>query len=393
MPPKARGHRMKKRIDNNKIKLAFFGDMMLGGEFIGYSEKHSSDLLYPFKKVEDSFHDADICVMNLEGPLPAGKSKRSGVTSILQNHPGLLDYLQGKGTFILNLANNHIMDYGPDGLKATLDGLDARGIYHIGAGLDSEAASREVIVDRNGMRMGFVAYTSDEQNVGAVLAGPTSPGCASFTDINKVIYQVKKLKTCVDVVCVCMHWGHEYYLFPSFEQVTIAHMLADVGVDIIIGHHPHVIQGVEKFKNTLIMYSLGNFFLPAFRATSGRITYRKRVAKQFLIVECQIDSAKKKEYQCIGGAVSKDFSMKPFMGLEKDKFMAEIDSLSRPIGLKNYDHFWADYKKKRERELTKESLLEAFKKLLNMPFTDFVKTFTVKDVKRNIERLHKIVSK
>jgi hypothetical protein len=392
--PSKSDYTLKKEIDSKQIRMVFFGDTTLGGEFILNAEKHSWSNLYPFKYVEKYFGDADVCVMNLEGPLAAGDNKRPGVTTILYNHPDLFDYLQSKGTFVMNLANNHVMDYGPDGLRATIAGLEERGIYHVGAGMDLREASQGLVIDVKGLKIGFLAYTSNEPYIGAVIASDDTPGCASFLDFDEVTSQIKSLKAAsVDIICILMHWGHEYHMYPSSEQVRIAHLLVDEGANLVIGHHPHVVQGIEKYKKSVIMYSLGNFFLPAVRSVTGRLDYRKRVSKEFLIARHYLDGEGEVDSETIGGKVSKDYFIRPFDDKQQNQFMEMIENLSRPIGQENYVQFWEDYKCRRERELIRESFVEVFKKLSNMSFSEAIKVVTLKDIKRNIERIQKILLK
>ena len=88
-----------------------------------------------------------------------------------------------------------MMDYGTDGLIATIKALDARGIYYVGAGMDEEEANRELVIEKNGIRIGFLSYTSNESHIGAILAGPNSPGCASYLDVDKIITKINFLYT------------------------------------------------------------------------------------------------------------------------------------------------------------------------------------------------------
>jgi gamma-polyglutamate biosynthesis protein CapA len=384
---------MNTSIQDKKIKIAFFGDTMMGGEFIPYATQRALNVAYPFMQVEDCFREADICVMNFEGPVPVGDNKRPGVTSILSNQPTFLDYLQGKGTFVMNLANNHIMDYGAEALRATIDTLDKHGFYHVGAGMDAEEAGREVVIHVKGLRIAFLAYTSNDPHIGAIIADAKQAGCASLAELETVKNKIRNIKNEVDIICVSLHWGFEYYFYPSYEQVNIAHSLIDAGATHIIGHHPHVIQGIEEYKGSLIIHSLGNFFFPPTRTISGRPQFQKKVAREFMLVQSEIDEHKKINYNIIGGLVTKDYILKPFDNEKKKYFVDKIKKLSRPLISSNYEKFWAQYKRTREKELINESLIEAFRKLFMMPFRELIKTFSVNDIKRNFARLLKVTSK
>lgn len=378
---------MKETKTKGELKFAFLGDLMLGGEFISYAEKGGKDFLYPFRAIEPLLSDVDIIFLNLEGPIFEGPNKRPDVTSILSNHPSVLTWLKNKpGVSIVSLANNHIMDYGAEGLKQTINKLKDRGIYYVGAGKTSDEAFEETIIEIKHRRIAFLAYTSDEPYVGSVLSKPDSEGCASFLVLDKLIEKVREVNKCVDIICVSLHWGHELYLYPSYEQVKIAHSLVNAGANFIIGHHPHVIQGIEKSKTSLVMYSLGNFFLPDIKNTMGRIDLRKSITKEFLLIKCNVDITMLVSTEIVGGFVRKDYRITPYEFKENISFVERVDYLSKPISRWNYDQFWVKYKAQRTRELSKEELLDAFKKLFKMMSKEVLRSISFDDIRRNLRR-------
>lgn len=381
------------RNNDNSLKLAFLGDLFLGGEFIPYAEKHRIDLFKPFQLISNYLSEVDILFVNFEGPICSGLNKREDVTAIISNHPSIIEFLKKFKICVLNLANNHIMDYGPAGLDKTLMLLDANKLYHIGAGCNDIEADKELIIECKNRKVAFIAYTTDEIHVRSIIARNDRPGCAAYLDLDKVVRKIQDLKNKADVICVSLHWGHEYYRYPSTAQVNIAHSLADVGADYIIGHHPHVIQGIENYNNSLIMYSLGNFFFSPFKSTRGRLQYQKPLTKEFMIVRSTFNESETIGYDLLGGTVNKDYFLVPFAGTDKNKFLQKVSVLSRPIGKTDYDKFWEQYSVRRKKELLNENLIEAFRKLSRMSLRDFLTTIGPSDITRNIGRFFKIMFK
>ena len=148
------------------------------------------------------------------------------------------------------------MDFGADSLATTRSLLAANGLEAFGAGKDLAEARRPVIVTRKGIRFGFLGYGVAHSR--RVYASKQRPGIAPIVmeDIRK---DIAALRSKVDVLILSLHWGMEYDSLPSARQREQAHQLLDWGADMILGHHPHVVQGIEVYKNKVIAYSLGNF--------------------------------------------------------------------------------------------------------------------------------------
>lgn len=378
---------------SKNIQFAFMGDIMLGGEFLTFAERHGIDILAPFKLIDPYLREADIVFGNLEGPIFQGSERREGVTTLLSNHPSLLNYLKQLRLCVMNLGNNHIMDYAPEGIYETMSYLNRKGIYMIGAGKDSDEAERELTVEINGMSVGFLSYTSDEDHIRSVIASMDKPGCASFLNTEKVVKKVRELKKSVDLVCVSMHWGDEYFSYPNPKQVKIARSLVDAGATYIIGHHPHVIQGIERYNGGLIMYSLGNLFFPDVRTISGRFQWRKPITREFVVVKSKADETGTMSTELVGGRVDQDHVITPIEIESQRYFAAKVSKLSAPIMARGYDLFWEKYERKRRGELERESLVEAFKKMLLTPKRDLIRSLSAEDIWRNLRRIRSIIVK
>ncbi|MBN1974568.1 MAG: CapA family protein [Sedimentisphaerales bacterium] len=366
---------------------------MLGGEYISHAEKKDYELLHPFRLIEPHFSDVDIVLANLEGPLFEGSNRRPDVTSLLSNHPAIIDFLKNKSICVLNLANNHTMDYGPEGLEQTIDFLEEHGIYFVGAGRNEIEANREVIIELKGKKIAFLAYTTNERHVGSVLAGPNTPGCASLAYFEYIVEKISDLKKTADIICISLHWGYEYFSFPSPDQIKIAHAFADAGSTYIIGHHPHVVQGLERYNDSLIIYSLGNFFLPPVRGTSGRLQSRKEITKEFMLLKSSTNGKDKPDFCIEGGKVDPSYLIIPYNYNDQIKFMYKIEELSKPLSSDRYNDFWREYYIKRTEELNTESFIEAFKKAKAMPLRELIHTVSFDDIKRNLKRFYYALTK
>lgn len=181
----------------------------------------------------------NICI-NLETTVGEGGTKVAKAYNF-QASPTALDYLLDNHIEICSLANNHSLDYGEDGLKKTIVNLRERGLSVIGT-----------------EKFNLKQLKIGEKNVSICSYYGNSKGLSRLNK-NEIIEDIKKYKRVSEYVFVCLHWGEEYVAYPSPDQQGIAHALVDAGADVIIGHHPHVMQGYEKYKNGVIFYSLGNF--------------------------------------------------------------------------------------------------------------------------------------
>ena len=209
---------------------------------------------------------ADLRIANLECPLtdigsPAWKSG-----SVLKGSPGHVHGLTAVPFEIVTLGNNHVFDYGLEGFEQTIGLLDAHHIHWTGAGRTAGEAHRPLVVDLNGMRLGIVNFSEGEDLTTAV----DGPGVFGW-ELDRVVQIVAELKKKVNATLVIAHCGVEYIPFPPIYVAQAFQRIARAGADMIIGHHPHVPQGIQTIDGVPICYSLGNFVF--FQQTELR--YRK----------------------------------------------------------------------------------------------------------------------
>ena len=202
-------------------------------------------------------NESDIVFGNLEcaltpGGVPAVKSE----TLLFKADPSCADVLRESGFTVLNLANNHSMDYGGEGILSTIDALEMGGIRALGAGTDKDDANKPVFIEKGGTTFGFLGFSDFPAD--GYFTFDDRPDVA-FVDRQTIAGRISSAKKECDILIVSFHWGGEFsHDFESLQQ-ELAHMAADSGADIIAGHHPHVLQGMEIYNGSYIFYSLGNF--------------------------------------------------------------------------------------------------------------------------------------
>lgn len=246
---------------DEEVVLAAAGDIMLGrsiGE--GVLRRGSA---YPFEFVAQALREADIAFANLESPISGG-GLPAEKDFVFRAPPEAAEGLAAAGIDVVSLANNHALDYGLEGLSDTLAALTRWGVRYAGAGQDIVAARRPVVLEAKGLRLAILAYVSTPNDgwsgfdVSATAATTDTAGVAWAT-VEAVSEDVAKAAAQADIVVVSLHTGLEYREAPSQLQRELARAAIDAGADLVLGHHPHVLQGIEEYRGGLIVYSLGNF--------------------------------------------------------------------------------------------------------------------------------------
>lgn len=234
--------------------LLFTGDIMLSRS-VGALMASKQDYNRPFEKIEDFTRSADLTVANLETPVSTRGVKVGSIYSF-RSDPKVLQGLQFAGFDLVTVANNHAWDYGRTAFTDTLNNLASAGISYIGGGHAAAEAHAGVVKDVNGTRIGFLAYT--DLLPASLAAGADSPGLAIYNEV-QMQKDIAAIKTRSDIVAVSFHFGDEYKSRHNPTQEMLAHAAIDYGADLVIGHHPHVVEDVEQYRGKWIAYSLGNF--------------------------------------------------------------------------------------------------------------------------------------
>lgn len=236
------------------VILHAVGDIMLAGS--GTRAYRQQGYSYPFAAVSERLQQADIVIGNLEAPLTSGGEEFLGKKFRFKVDPSALAALRETGFTHLALANNHILDFGAAGLLQTIKLLDAAGVAYFGAGADLGAARKAWITEVKGIKIAFLSYSlvyPEEFFAGSNRAG-TAPGYRPYYSED-----IKLARGKADYVVVSFHWGEEGAKQPKPYQQSTARKAIDAGADLVLGHHPHVLQGVEYYGKGVIFYSLGNF--------------------------------------------------------------------------------------------------------------------------------------
>jgi poly-gamma-glutamate synthesis protein (capsule biosynthesis protein) len=238
------------------VTLLFVGDIMLARGVEFYTEREGNgDFRFPFAYVSRTLRAADLAVGNLEHPV-SDRGRNQGSEYSLRALPRAVEGLADAGFDLVSLANNHIWDWGTDALSDTLTNLDRAGIRHAGAGTNEGSANAPVVMEVNGSSFAFFSWT-DLYPEGLEAKGE-APGISRFRE-DEAAATVRTLSGFYDIVVVLFHFGDEYQTSANESQRHIAEALVDAGADLIVGHHPHVVQEVERYRGGWIAYSLGNF--------------------------------------------------------------------------------------------------------------------------------------
>lgn len=246
---------------------------------------------------------------------------------LLHTLPEKVKYLKDTGFDILNLANNHIMDLGSEGLNETLDVLHQNHLSFIGAGNQKFSRSYRIL-EKKGLKFGFLGYSDVEFKYfreGEFI---------SRINEDNIYADILNLKLKCDVIIISFHWGIENVFYPSPSQQSLARDCIDAGASVILGHHPHRLQGVEEYQNGFIFYSLGNFnFQPC---GAGITAYPDFSA----IADIQINDDRTLSYDLIPIRIDENYCPRPIKNREMMmEFQTHISNISDYLK-SNMEKWW-----------------------------------------------------
>ncbi|MFH1484778.1 MAG: CapA family protein [Chloroflexota bacterium] len=292
---------------------------------------------------------SDIVFGNLEAPLIEKGTPVIGKTAF-KSEPRMVEALTAGRFKAVGVANNHSMDQGAEGILNTLKVLDRAKIAHTGAGRNVVEAHKPAIVEAKGTKVAFLSYASvflptyaaeaDRPGIAKVTVAtayqaparvfeqPASPPIIITTpdaaDMEALRHDIKKAKRRADIVVISWHWGVSQgfrALVPY--QVDLGHAAIDAGADLIIGHHPHVLQGIEVYKGKVICYSMGNFVF----------TYKSPYFDiEAIILKCQIDGKHIKRVSFVPALANDDLQPVVLGPKEGQAVVDKIKQLSTEFG-------------------------------------------------------------
>ncbi len=272
------------------IVLMAVGDIMLD-RGVEYKAKH--DFKFPFLRISSYLKRADILFGNLESVI-SDKGKKVGSIYSFRADPKAIEGLSYAGFDVISVANNHVFDYGREAMEDSFKRIREAGILYVGGGF-TEQESRQGVVKRVGdTEICFLAYNNQG-----------SPYWASREGISGINWMDKSLKEDIeraeersDLVVVSFHFGNEYERLPNKTQEEFSRLAIDSGADLVLGHHPHVAQPVERYKEGWIAYSLGNFVFDQ---------YFSEETMEGLLLEVIIKDKKIKEVSPVVFKISEDY--------------------------------------------------------------------------------------
>jgi poly-gamma-glutamate synthesis protein (capsule biosynthesis protein) len=245
-------------------RVTLAGDIMLGRRVAAEAPGGAGTTLQPLRQ---RLASADLTIGNLESTLSDdGRPRQPGDDSFYAD-PSVLRALDRAGFDLLSLANNHTGDYGERALRQTLRRIDRSPIDRVGAGVDAAEAWQPAVLSSGGVTFGFVAFNAIGETPRAAAARPgvaeirmqPRTGPLDRGDLRRMSGIVERLSRRVDVVIVLPHWGDQYTNVPDPDQRVVGAALVTAGADVVVGGHPHWVQGVQMQRGRLIAHSLGNF--------------------------------------------------------------------------------------------------------------------------------------
>lgn len=261
-------------ISHGQVTFCAVGDILLDRGIKIITTEYGKE--YPFECIRNTIHQHDLAMFNLESPL----STEEDCFPLRKKHtfrgdPKYAEILKNSGFNIASIANNHTIDCGKTALLETMEYLKQVNIIPSGAGENQEYAQQPSIIVKNGQVVAVFSFLE------FLLESTTyhiSQPYPAYSDIYRLCDNIKKVKRYVDNVIISFHWGKENSIKPTSRQIEYAHKLIDAGADLIIGHHPHVLQTVEKYKSKYIFYSLGNFIFDQ----------KKPIQNESIILSCKL---------------------------------------------------------------------------------------------------------
>jgi poly-gamma-glutamate synthesis protein (capsule biosynthesis protein) len=297
------------------------GDIVLSREVHEVIRDHDPGIV--FAALKPIMDGCDLRVANLESMLTQRERRHGTLGGVLKAPPESVEALSAAGFDAVTVANNHCMDFGPEGLLECLRILDEHAIRHCGAGDSPFSARRPAVLGAKGIRVGMLGYTDDYR--------PASPlgaaaGPAPARD-ELILQDLEAVRPTVDIVVLQLHWGVEFAMYPWLTHRTRARRYAEAGADLVLCHHAHVPMGVEVWKSSLIAYGLGNLVFPASRhlAAGHPWSYRSVVFK------VAFDRSKITHAEMIPVEMRSDFSVAPSTGARRAQMLGALGKTSKGL--------------------------------------------------------------
>lgn len=296
--------------------VVFAGDVYLSSYVTGnYDTEGISGVLD--ETLLETMQGADILMVNQEFPFGTGGTPAEDKQFTFRVEPSYVTLLQDMGVDVVSLANNHVLDYGQEVLSENLKILQENQILYAGAGETKEEAFALRIIEAGGRKYGFLS-ASRVIPVASWNIENAQPGVSTTYDKTALVSAIESAQNVCDFLTVYVHWGIERNTTPEQYQRELAHAYMDAGADLVIGAHPHVLQGIEAYNGKLIFYSLGNFIFNQSIEKTMLVKLKQQGEEITIsILPAYAQSAKTKEYE------------------DKEEFYDYMESLSLGIAIDN----------------------------------------------------------
>src|SRR5882724_1453678 len=312
-------------------RLIAVGDIMLSGEVGRRYPPDVADESDLFGDVLPVLRSGHVVFGNLETPLCDAPRERD----LFRGHPAMAGVLAAAGFNVLSLANNHVLDYGSEGLRQCASALRERGVVVLGAGLDRQESRRPVILERAGMRVGLLGF-------GRTLQVQRDPEAAGFAERSEreAMAAVRALRPSVDCLILSVHIGMMWLDYPKPAFKEIGDRLMSAGVDVVLMHHAHVLQGYEIRHGRLAIYNLGNFIadIDEGETESTPVPERQRESAVFVI---ELDRSGVVEVAAVPLWITEAFNVRQADEGRAARILKRLESISEDIRLDRYHHEYA----------------------------------------------------
>ena len=302
------------------IKIGLAGDVMIGR---GVNERLDKvPINYIWGELLPLLHSTDFNLINLEAALTVSEHAVPKVFNFKAD-PKKVKALAEGAVHVVNLANNHVLDFGEEGLLETLRTLNNAHILHVGAGKDAKEAAAPAILERKGIKIGILGCTDNEPSWRAE-AGKPGTFYLQIGDLEAIRESIIKLRSEVDLLILTIHWGPNMRDRPSPDFREFAHQLIDLGVDLIHGHSAHIFQGIEIYRGKPILYDTGDFIDDYYVDT-----FLRNDRSFFFIAEA--DKRGFKTLRLIPTLISK-YQVNRAVGIEAEEAVFRMRELSQELG-------------------------------------------------------------
>jgi len=307
-----------------ELNIIAVGDILFDRQVGSLIDSAGAD--EPFRYVAPTLNNSEITIANLECPLSNKGTKLAEKDVTFRGRTQAVVGIKGAGIDVVSMANNHALDCGPEALQDTINLLDKNSIGHSGAGMnlnESIEPAYYMAGEKKDKKVAFLAFSyvipagfyPTDQKAGVAPARPKT---------ELVTNAIKQVKKEADFVFCSFHWGIEYQDYPVQYQTDLAHACIDSGADLVLGHHPHVIQGIELYKGKLIAYSLGDFVFDHYSRKTG----------EAFILNCTISQDKTLTATMIPVYLTSNGQPRIVQGADANTILGRLSQISTKFGTK-----------------------------------------------------------